>query len=144
MNTEKLIKLQNFIRENDIEDDELVEEIMDIDVDDPNVQKDYLDYWKSINGKFFKKKLNEYIELTHILSVEVLLNNTVRVTVDRYAFNTNSKNITLYNSESLPFVTNVDKNRYDSHTEITKEEYDEIVRKLKDLAENIKLYFSQL
>ena len=40
MNTEKLIKLQNFIRENDIEDDELVEEIMDIDVDDPNVQKD--------------------------------------------------------------------------------------------------------
>lgn len=144
MNTKKLIKLQNFIRENDIEDDELVEEIMDIDVDDPNVQKDYLDYWKSINGKFFKKKLNEYIELTHILSVEVLLNNTVRVTVDRYAFNTNSKNITLYNSESLPFVTNVDKNRYDSHTEITKEEYDEIVRKLKDLAENIKLYFSQL
>ena len=144
MNTEKLIKLQNFIRENDIEDDELVEEIMDIDVDYPNVQKDYLDYWKSINGKFFKKKLNEYIELTHILSVEVLLNNTVRVTVDRYAFNTNSKNITLYNSESLPFVTNVDKNRYDSHTEITKEEYDEIVRKLKDLAENIKLYFSQL
>lgn len=144
MNTEKLIKLQNFIRENDIEDDELVEEIMDIDVDDQNVQKDYLDYWKSINGKFFKKKLNEYIELTHILSVEVLLNNTVRVTVDRYAFNTNSKNITLYNSESLPFVTSVDKNRYDSHTEITKEEYDEIVRKLKDLAENIKLYFSQL
>ncbi len=144
MNTEKLIKLQNFIRENDIEDDELVEEIMDIDVDDPNVQKDYLDYWKSINGKFFKKKLNEYIELTHILSVEVLLNNTVRVTVDRYSFNTNSKNITLYSSESLPFVTNVDKNRYDSHTEITKEEYDDIVSKLKDLAENMKLYFSQL
>lgn len=144
MNTEKLIKLQNFIRENDIEDDDLVEEIMDIDVDDPNMQKDYLDYWKSINGKFFKKKLNEYIELTRILSVEVLLNNTVRVTVDRYAFNANSKNITLYNSESLPFVTNVDKNRYDSHTEITKEEYDDIVCKLKDLAENIKLYFSQL
>ena len=144
MNTEKLIKLQNFIRENDIEDDELVEEIMDIDVDDPDIQKGYLDYWKSINGKFFKKKLNEYIELTHILSVEVLLNNTVRVTVDRYAFNANSKNITLYSSESLPFVTNVDKNRYDSHTEITKEEYDDIVCKLKDLTENIKLYFSQL
>lgn len=41
MNTEKLRKLQNFIKTNDIEDDELVEEIMNIDLNKPNAQKAY-------------------------------------------------------------------------------------------------------
>ena len=34
MNKEKLRKLQNFIKENNIEDDELVEHIMHIDLDE--------------------------------------------------------------------------------------------------------------
>lgn len=46
MKIEKLRKLQSFIKENDIKDDELVEEIMNIDVNKPNAQKAY---WESMN-----------------------------------------------------------------------------------------------
>ena len=63
MNTEEIKKLQNFIKENNIENDELLEKIMSIDVDKPDRQKVY---WQSINGKFFEKKLNTHVELVHV------------------------------------------------------------------------------
>ena len=142
MNTEKLRKLQNFIKTNDIEDDELVEEIMNIDVNKPNAQKAY---WESINGKFLKKKLDDYLELIHIRSVAVPTDGDVKVTVDRYTFKTYAQNITLYSCENLYlFNRDIDRYKYNTHTEITKEEYDNIVRKLKDLAEKSKVLFSQL
>lgn len=142
MNTEKLRKLQNFIKTNDIEDDELVEEIMNINLNKPNAQKAY---WESINGKFLKKKLDDYIELIHIRSVDVPTDGDVKVTVDRYTFKTYAQNITLYSGENLYlFRRDIDRYKYNTYTEITKEEYDNIVRKLKDLAEKYKVLFSQL
>lgn len=140
MNTEKLRKLQNFIKTNDIEDDELVKEIMNIDLNKPNAQKAY---WESINGKFLKKKLDDYLELIHIRSVDVPTDGDVKVTVDKYTFKTYAQNITLYSGENL-YLFNIDTDRYDTYAEITKEEYDDIVRKLKDLAEKSKVLFSQL
>ena len=140
MNTEEIKKLQNFIKENNIENDELLEKIMSIDVDKPDRQKAY---WQSINGKFFKKKLNTHVELVHVSSVEILFDNTIRVTVNRYTFNTGYQNITLY-SEENHYLSNLYENRYDSYTEITKEEYDEVVHKLKDLVKKSKTLFSQI
>ena len=140
MNTEEIKKLQNFIKENNIENDELLEKIMSIDVDKPDRQKAY---WQSINGKFFKKKLNTHVELVHVSSVEILFDNTIRVTVNRYTFNTGYQNITLY-SEENHYLSNLYENRYDSYTEITKEEYDETVHKLKDLVKKSKTLFSQI
>ena len=140
MNTEELKKLQSFIKENNIENDELLEKIMSIDVDKPDRQKVY---WLSINGKFFKKKLNTHVELVHVSSVKVLSGNTIRVIVDRYTFKTYSQNIILY-SEENHYLSNVYENRYDSYTEITKEEYDETVKKLKDLVEKSKTLFSEI
>lgn len=140
MNTEELRKLQSFIKENNIENDELLEKIMSIDVDKPDRQKVY---WLSINGKFFKKKLNTHVELVHVSSVKVLSDNTIRVIVDRYTFKTYFQNITLY-SEENHYLSNVYENRYDSYTEITKEEYDETVKKLKDLVEKSKTLFSEI
>ena len=140
MNIEELKKLQSFIKENNIENDELLEKIMSIDVDKPDRQKAY---WQSINGKFFKKKLNTHVELVHVSSVEILFDNTIRVTVNRYTFNTGYQNITLY-SEENHYLSNLYENRYDSYTEITKEEYDEVVHKLKDLVKKSKTLFSQI
>ena len=140
MNTEELRKLQSFIKENNIENDELLEKIMSIDVDKPDRQKTY---WLSINGKFFKKKLNTHVELVHVSSVKVLSDNTIRVIVDRYTFKTYSQNITLY-SEENHYLSNLYENRYDSYTEITKEEYDETVQKFKDLVEKSKTLFSEI
>ena len=101
-------------------------------------------YWESINGKFLKKKLDDYyIELTHITSVDVSIDGNVKVTVDRYIFNTYAQNINLYSGENL-YLFNIDIDRYNTHTEITKEEYDDIVRKLKDLVEKSKVLLSQL
>ena len=45
---------------------------MSIDADKPNRQKDY---WQSINGKFFKKKLSTQVELVHVSSVKVLFSS---------------------------------------------------------------------
>ena len=140
MNKEEIKKLQNFIKENNLQNDELLEKIMSIDTDKPNRQKDY---WQSINGKFFKKKLNTQVELVHVSSVEILFDNTIRVTVNRYTFNTGYQNITLY-SEENHYIYNLHENRYDSYTEITKEEYDEVVHKLKDLVKKSKTLFSQI
>ena len=140
MNTEEIKKLQNFIKENNLQNDELLEKIMSIDADKPNRQKDY---WQSINGKFFKKKLSTQVELVHVSSVEILFDNTIRVTVNRYTFNTGYQNITLY-SEENHYIYNLYENRYDSYTEITKEEYDEVVHKLKDLVKKSKTLFSQI
>ena len=140
MNTEELRKLQSFIKENNIENDELLEKIMSIDVDKSNRQKAY---WLSINGKFFKEKLYAHAELVHVSSVKVLSDNSIRVIVDRYTFKTYSKNIALY-SEENHYLSNLYENRYDSYTEITKEEYDETVPKLKDLVKKSKTLFSQI
>ena len=140
MNKEEIKKLQNFIKENNLQNDELLEKIMSIDVDKSNRQKSY---WQSINGKFFKKKLNTQVELVHVSSVEILFDNTIRVTVNRYTFNTGYQNITLY-SEENHFISNLYENRYDSYIEITKEEYDEVVHKLKDLVKKSKTLFSQI
>ena len=140
MNTEEIKKLQNFIKENNLQNDELLEKIMSIDVDKSNRQKSY---WQSINGKFFKKKLNTQVELVHVSSVEILFDNTIRVTVNRYTFNTGYQNITLY-SEENHYIYNLYENRYDSYVEITKEEYDEVVHKLKDLVKKSKTLFSQI
>ena len=46
MNTEELRKLQSFIKENNIENDELLEKIMSIDVDKPDRHKVY---WLSMS-----------------------------------------------------------------------------------------------
>lgn len=140
MNIEELRKLQSFIKENNIENDELLEKIMSIDVDKPYRQKAY---WLSINGKFFKKKLNTHVELVHVSSVKVLSDNTIRAIVDRYTFKTYSQNINLY-SEENHYLSNLYENRYDSYTEITKEEYDETVQKFKDLVEKSKTLFSEI
>ena len=140
MNPEEIKKLQNFIKENNLQNDELLEKIMSIDADKPNRQKDY---WQSINGKFFKKKLSTQVELVHVSSVEILFDNTIRVTVNRYTFNTGYQNITLY-SEENHYIYNLYENRYDNYTEITKEEYDEVVHKLKDLVKKSKTLFSQI
>ena len=140
MNIEELKKLQNFIKENNLQNDELLEKIMSIDADKPNRQKDY---WQSINGKFFKKKLSTQVELVHVSSVEVLSNSDIRVIVNRYTFNTGYQNITLY-SEENHYIYNLYENRYDNYTEITKEEYDEVVHKLKDLVKKSKTLFSQI
>ena len=140
MSTEEIKKLQNFIKENNLQNDELLEKIMSIDVDKSDRQKSY---WQSINGKFFKKKLNTHVDLIHVSSVEILFDNTIRVTVNRYTFNTGYQNITLY-SEENHFISNLYENRYDSYIEITKEEYDEVVHKLKDLVKKSKTLFSQI
>ena len=140
MNPEEIKKLQNFIKENNLQNDELLEKIMSIDADKPNRQKDY---WQSINGKFFKKKLSTQVELVHVSSVEILFDNTIRVTVNRYTFNTGYQNITLY-SEENHYIYNLYENRYDKYTEITKEEDDEVVHKLKDLVKKSKTLFSQI
>ena len=140
MNTEELRKLQSFIKENNIENDELLEKIMSIDIDKPDRQKAY---WLSINGKFFKKKLNTHVELVHVSSVKVLSDNTIRVIVDRYTFKTYSQNIALY-SEENHYLSDVSENRYDSYTEITKKEYNETVKKFKDLVEKSKTLFLEI
>ena len=115
---------------------------MNIDLNKPNAQKAY---WESINGKFLKKKLDDYLELIHIRSVDVSTDGNVKVTVDKYTFKTYAQNITLYSCENLYlFNRDIDRYKYNTHTEITKEEYDNIVRKLKDLAEKSKVLFSQL
>ena len=113
---------------------------MSIDVDKPDRQKAY---WQSINGKFFKKKLNTHVEIMHVSSVKVLSDNSIRVIVDRYTFKTYSQNITLY-SEENHYLSNLYENRYDSYTEITKEEYDETVKKLKYLVEKSKTLFLEI
>lgn len=79
----------------------------------------------------------------HVSSIKVLSDNTIRVIIDRYTFKTYSQNITLY-SEENHYLSNVYENRYDSYTEITKEEYDETVKKLKDLVEKSKTLFSEI
>lgn len=140
MNTEELKKLQSFIRENNMENDDLLEKIMSIDADKPNRQKDY---WQSINGKFFKKKLSTYVEFVHISSVEVLPDSDIRVIVNRYTFKTNSQNIILH-SEENHCLYDIYENRYDNYTEITKEEYSESIRELKDLVKKSKTLFSQI
>lgn len=140
MNKEEIKKLQNFIKENNLQNDELLEKIMSIDVDKFDRQKSY---WQSINGKFFKKKLNTQVELVHVSSVEILFENTIRVTVNRYTFNTGYQNITLY-SEENHYIYNLYENRYDSYVEITREEYDEVLHKLKDLVKKFKTLFSQI
>ena len=140
MNKEEIKKLQNFIKENNLQNDELLEKIMSIDVDKSERQKSY---WQSINGKFFKKKLNTQVEIVHVSSVEILFDNTIRVTVNRYTFNTGYQNISLY-SEENHYIYNLYENRYDSYVEITREEYDEILHKLKDLVKKSKTLFSQI
>lgn len=140
MNKEEIKKLQNFIKENNLQNDELLEKIMSIDVDKSDRQKSY---WQSINGKFFKKKLNTQVELVHVSSVEILFDNTIRVTVNRYTFNTGYQNISLY-SEENHYIYNLYENRYNSYVEITREEYDEILHKLKDLVKKSKTLFSQI
>ena len=99
---------------------------MIIDIDKPDRQKAY---WLSINGKFFKKKLNTHVELAHVSSVKAL--------------QTYSQNITLY-SEENHYLSNLYENRYDSYTEITKEEYDETIQKFKDFVEKFKTLFSEI
>lgn len=112
---------------------------MSIDTDKPDRQKAY---WLSINGKFFKKKLNTHIELVYVSSVKVLSDNIIKVIVDRYIFKTYSQNIILY-SEENHYLSNVYENRYDSYIEITKEEYGEtVINKLKNLVEKSKTLFS--
>lgn len=140
MNTEELRKLQSFIKENNIENDELLEKIMSIDVDKANRQKAY---WLSINGKFFKEKLYAHAELVHVSSVKVLPDNSIRVIVDRYTFKTYSQNIALY-SEENHYLSDVSENRYDSYTEITKKEYNETVKKFKYLVEKSKTLFLEI
>ena len=140
MNIKEIKKLQNFIKENNLQNDELLEKIMSIDVDKPNRQKSY---WQSINGKFFKKKLNTHVELVHVSGVKVLSDSDIRVIVNRYTFNAGYQNITLY-SEENHYIYNLYENRYDSYVEITKEEYDEVVHKLKDLVKKSETLFSQI
>lgn len=53
------------------------------------------------------------------------------------------QNITLNSNENI-YLSNLNKDRYDGYTEITKEEYNDTVFKLKDLAEKSKALFSQL
>ena len=52
---------------------------MSIDTDKPDRQKAY---WLSINGKFFKKKLNTHIELVYVSSVKVLSDNIVCIFIN--------------------------------------------------------------
>ena len=142
MNTEKLRKLQSFIKENNIEDDELVEQIMCIDVDEPKKIKAY---WESINNKFFKKTYdNTFVEFVHIISVKVLSEDNIHACIDRYRFN-------VYNGVYLNCENNYDfscsieeHNTYNDYKEITEEEYNKTICKLKDLVKQSENIFKQI
>lgn len=141
MNTEKLRKLQSFIKENNIEDDELVEQIMCIDVDEPKKIKAY---WESINNKFFKKMYDTFVEFVHVSSVRVLSEDNVHAYIDGYRFN-------IYNGIYLNYENNYEiscsieeHNTYNDFKEITEEEYNETICKLKDLVEKSENIFKQI
>lgn len=141
MNAEKLRKLQNFIKENNIEDDELVEQIMCIDADE---SKKIKAYWESITNKFFKKTYDTFVEFVHISSVRVLSEDNIHAYIDRYRFN-------IYNSIYLNFENNYEiscsieeHNTYNDFKEITEEEYNKTICKLKDLIEQSENIFKQI
>ena len=141
MNTEKLIKLQSFIKENSLEDDALVEEIMRIDVDSSKRLKSY---WESINNKFFKRTFDKCVVFVHVSSVKILSEeNIVYVHEDRYRFN-------IKDGIHLDCETNYDVSHsfgmhsYDAYEEITKKEYNEAIRKIKDLVKQSENVFKQI
>lgn len=141
MNTEKLRKLQNFIKENNIEDDELVEQIMCIDADE---SKKIKAYWESINNKFFKKTYDTFVEFVHISSVRVLSEDNIYAYIDRYRFNT-------YNCIYLNCENNYEiscsieeHNIFNDYKEITEEEYNKSICKLKDLVKQSENIFKQI
>lgn len=141
MNTEKLRKLQSFIKENNIEDDELVEQIMCIDVDE---SKKIKAYWESITNKFFKKTYDTFVEFVHISSVKVLSEDNVYACIDRYRFN-------IYNGIYLNFENNYEMlcsieehNIYNDYKEITEEEYNKSICKLKGLVKQSENIFKQI
>lgn len=141
MNIEELRKLQNYIKENNIEKDVLVEHIMHIDVDAPKKIKEY---WESINNKFFKKTYDTYVELVHVTSVKVLSEDNVHAHIDRYRFN-------IYNGIYLNYeniyeisCSIEEHNTYNDFKEITEEEYNEIVCKFKYLIQQSETIFKQI
>lgn len=142
MNTEKLRKLQSFIKENNIEDDYLVEEIMCIDVDEPKKIKVY---WESINNKFFKKTYdNTFVEFVHIISVKVLSEDNIHACIDRYRFNIHN-GVYLNCENHYDFSCSIEEhNTYNDYKEITGEEYDEAVKKLKDFVKQSENIFKQI
>ena len=141
MNTEKLRKLQNFIKENNIEDDELVEQIMCIDADESNKIKAY---WESITNKFFKKTYDTFVEFVHVSSVRVLSEDNIHAYIDRYKFN-------IYNGICLNCENNYEiscsldeHSMFNNYKEITEEEYNKTICKLKDLVEKSENIFKQI
>lgn len=141
MNTEKLRKLQSFIKENNIEDDELVEQIMCIDIDEPKKIKAY---WESINNKFFKKTYDTFVEFVHVSSVRVLSEDNIHAYIDRYRFN-------IYNGIYLNYENNYEiscsieeHNIFNDYKEITEEEYNKSISKLKDLVKQSENIFKQI
>ncbi len=138
MNTEKLIKLQSFIKENSLENDALVEEIMSIDAESSKRLKSY---WESINNKFFKKTFDRGVEFVNVSSVKILSEyNIVYAHIDRYRF-------TIKDGIYLDCETNYDvsysfgMHTYDYYEEITKKEYNEAIRKIKDLVKQSENVF---
>lgn len=141
MNTEKLRKLQSFIKENNIEDDELVEQIMCIDADKTKKIKAY---WESINNKFFKKTYDTFVEFVHVSSVRVLSEDNIHAYIDRYRFN-------IYNGIYLNYENNYEiscsieeHNILNDYKEITEEEYNKTICKLKDLLKQSENIFKQI
>ena len=141
MNKEKLIKLQNFIKENNIEDDELVEQIMCIDADE---SKKIKAYWESMNNRFFKKTHDTFAEFVHISSVKVSSEYNVRAYIDRYAFN-------IYNGIFLNCENNYEiscsldeHSTFNDYKEITEDEYNKTICKLKDLVKQSENIFKQI
>ena len=143
MNIEKLKKLQHFIKENNIEDDDLVEEIMCIDVDEPKKIKAY---WESINNKFFKKTYDTFAEFVHIISVKVLSEDNIHACIDRYRFNTYDGVYLYLNCENnYDFSCSIEEhNTYNNYKEITEEEYNKSICKLKDLVKQSENIFKQI
>lgn len=143
MNIEKLKKLQHFIKENNIEDDDLVEEIMCIDVDEPKKIKAY---WESINNKFFKKTSDTFAEFVHIISVKVLSEDSIHACIDRYRFNTYDGVYLYLNCENYYDIScSIEEhNTYNNYKEITEEEYNKSICKLKDLVKQSENIFKQI
>ena len=142
MNTEKLRKLQSFIKENNIEDDELVEQIMCIDVDE---SKKIKNYWESVTNKFFKKTYDTFVEFVHISSVKVLSEDNVHACIDRYRFNTYKRSIYLNFENNYEISCSIEEhNTYNDFKEITGEEYNKSICKLKDLVKQSKTLFSEI
>ena len=146
MNTEELRKLQNYIKENNIEKDVLVEHIMHIDIDAPKKIKEYLE---SINNKFFKKTYDTYVELVHVTSVKVLSEDNVHAYIDRYRFNTRGgiygNGIYLNCESNYEIYCSIEANNmYNNYKELTEEEYNEIVCKFKYLIQQAEAIFKQV